>query len=273
MLLVGRGWLFVSLSHISLLRCAQYKPLVGLKNKPRRNSMAGIFSGDPVLRMVQLLGEYPFFVEQLSLKIDSSDAQRFVDAVINVSVPFARTLFLAKAMIDLEFEHNKSQPASILRGNCVTSKLMGSFGHFAGQKYLLNVLQTNVEWIVNEKERLSFEVDPAKELRPEVRARNRNALVDATRKILADIVNPAIVVPPEICSLAKFTADAAKKYCPDQLQQLVGGYVMLRLVNPSLVAPEAYRIIPANQTPSPHARRNLTLISKLLQNISNGSNR
>lgn len=235
--------------------------------------MAGIFSGDPVLRMVQLLGEYPFFVEQLSLKIDSSDAQRLVDAIINVSVPFGRTLFLTKAMIDMEFENNKTQPSSILRGNCVTSKLMGSFGHFSGQKYLFRVLHASVWWIVCEKERLSFEVDPAKETRADVRARNRVALVDATRKTLADIINPTVPVPPEICSLAKFTADAAKKYCPDQLQQLVGGYVMLRLVNPSLVAPEAYRIIPANQTPSPHARRNLTLISKLLQNISNGSNR
>jgi hypothetical protein len=75
-------------------------------------------------------------------------------------------------------------------------------------------------------------------------------------------------LPPEMCSIALFTADNAKSVCPEQLSQLVGGYFMLRLVNPVLVAPEAYHIV--SLAPSPHIRRNLTLVSKLLQNISNG---
>ena len=43
---------------------------------------------------------------------------------------------------------------------------------------------------------------------------------------------------------------------------------MLRFINPALVAPEAYHI--SKTVPGPTARRNLTLISKLVQNISNG---
>lgn len=76
-------------------------------------------------------------------------------------------------------------------------------------------------------------------------------------------------LPPEICSIALFTAENAKVVCPEQLSALVGGYFILRLVNPVLVAPEAYHIVSA--PPTPHVRRNLTLVSKLLQNISNGA--
>lgn len=59
------------------------------------------------------------------------------------------------------------------------------------------------------------------------------------------------------------------EYAPDRAIPLVGGFIMLRLFNPSLLTPEAYGLLPLGLVPGPVARRNLTLVTKLLQNLSN----
>jgi ankyrin repeat protein len=249
----------------------EYRPLQGLGGKARRNSLATMFTGDPVLRMVQLVCQFPFFVEKLAHLVDSADVQRLADALVNVSVPFGRTLFLVKAMIESEFQQNKSQVASILRGNSATSKVMGSFSFFVGLPFLDGLVGEFVRKIVALGDGLTLEVDPAKEPSAEKRAKNRALLKEWTRQLVQAMSSEKSLaaVPPEICSVAKFTADNARLVCPENLNQLVGGYFMLRLVNPVLVAPEAYHL--TTVAPSQHVRRNLTLISKLLQNISNGA--
>jgi ankyrin repeat protein len=76
-------------------------------------------------------------------------------------------------------------------------------------------------------------------------------------------------MPREMRAIAYFTAEYARQYAPDRIVPLVGGFVMLRIFNPSLLTPEAYGLLPNGLVPGPAARRNLTLITKLLQNLSN----
>jgi len=52
-----------------------------------------------------------------------------------------------------------------------------------------------------------------------------------------------------------------------QKGSLMGGYIYLRFFNPVIVAPENNNFIQI--TPSKTARRNLILVAKLLQNLSN----
>ena len=92
--------------------------------------------------------------------------------------------------------------------------------------------------------------------------------------------------------IAGFTAEFARIYCSDRLLPLTGGFIMLRFVllllinyvisqsnnvndqqqqrlfNPSLVTPEAFGIIPEGKKITSQGRRNLTLITKLLQVLS-----
>jgi Ras GTPase-activating-like protein IQGAP2/3 len=53
-----------------------------------------------------------------------------------------------------------------------------------------------------------------------------------------------------------------------QVQSLQGGYVYLRFLNPAIVAPDGMNLIKAK--PSKTVRRNLVLVAKVLQNLSNG---
>ena len=48
---------------------------------------------------------------------------------------------------------------------------------------------------------------------------------------------------------------------------LIGGFFFLRFINPAIVTPQSYMIV--DSLPSKNARRNLTLIAKLLQNLAN----
>ena len=47
---------------------------------------------------------------------------------------------------------------------------------------------------------------------------------------------------------------------------LVGGFIMLRFINPALLTPDFYSIVPSLSIGD---RRNLTLLCKIIQNISN----
>eukprot|EP01088_Endostelium_zonatum_P017075 TRINITY_DN4868_c0_g1_i2.p1 TRINITY_DN4868_c0_g1~~TRINITY_DN4868_c0_g1_i2.p1 ORF type:complete len:948 (-),score=182.08 TRINITY_DN4868_c0_g1_i2:93-2936(-) len=52
----------------------------------------------------------------------------------------------------------------------------------------------------------------------------------------------------------------------NKLAALIGGFIMLRFISPAMVTPETWL---TDTIPTPSARRNLVLITKILQNISN----
>ena len=52
-----------------------------------------------------------------------------------------------------------------------------------------------------------------------------------------------------------------------QVCSMIGGFFVLRFINPAIITPAAYMIL--EQTPGPTARRNLTVLAKIQQNLSN----
>jgi hypothetical protein len=101
---------------------------------------------------------------------------------------------------------------------------------------------------------------------------NQQKLAHLTETFIKRILLPESLayLPRGIRAIAGFTAEYARMYAGDRLCPLVGGFLMLRLFNPSLVTPEAFGLLPSGMVPSKSARRNFTLISKVLQNLSNG---
>jgi hypothetical protein len=65
------------------------------------------------------------------------------------------------------------------------------------------------------------------------------------------------------------------RYCVDQrfgnnpsvTAKAIGSHLLLRLINPAILLPESYGISPV--PPSPEARRQLLLVTKVLQNLAN----
>lgn len=75
------------------------------------------------------------------------------------------------------------------------------------------------------------------------------------------------LLPPEIREICTFIRTEVDKKYPGNGLPMVGGFVFLRFICPSIVTPEGYHII--NETISSEARRPLVLVSKVIQNISN----
>lgn len=65
--------------------------------------------------------------------------------------------------------------------------------------------------------------------------------------------------------IAGYFAELAREYAPKQIWALVGGFLLLRYINPALMTPETYELLPEGKLPSSKARRNLILITKVIQ--------
>ena len=81
-------------------------------------------------------------------------------------------------------------------------------------------------------------------------------------------------VPYGIRWLCRQIRTLMKEKFPDAGEErttsLIGGFFLLRFVNPAIVTPQAYMLI--HDKPSNNARKTLTLVAKLLQNLANKPN-
>ncbi|KAJ7384204.1 hypothetical protein OS493_022832 [Desmophyllum pertusum] len=90
-------------------------------------------------------------------------------------------------------------------------------------------------------------------------------------EFVAAITNSLFQVPYGIRWLCSTIVCLVKeKYpnvCDTNITSLIGGFFLLRFLNPAIVTPHAYMLV--SKPPSQCARRNLTLIAKLLQSMAN----
>lgn len=68
-------------------------------------------------------------------------------------------LKLMKYFIEDEFEANRNDEGSIMRDNCIASKLIKAYVHKVGQSYLQEVLGDIINQI-NSERKISFEINP-----------------------------------------------------------------------------------------------------------------
>ncbi len=94
-------------------------------------------------------------------------------------------------------------------------------------------------------------------------------LIDASERILdAMIQTPLPYGLRWICrQLDTMARTTFKDATESQIAALIGGFVFLRYINPVIVAPESINIV--TKKPSPQARKNLMMVAKCMQNLSN----
>lgn len=97
---------------------------------------------------------------------------------------------------------------------------------------------------------------------------NQRLLLDISRVFLDRICarHTFEALPSQLKIMASLTAAAAREYQPDMARSLLGGFLMLRVIAPALVAPEKCSI---TSNISSSGRRNLILVAKILQNTAN----
>ncbi|KAJ3412391.1 glyceraldehyde-3-phosphate dehydrogenase 1 [Chytridiales sp. JEL 0842] len=191
---------------------------------------------------------------------------------------------------------------SLMRANTPVSRMMTTYTRRGpGQSYLKTVLSERINNLIEHKD-LDLEINPLKvfeamvkeveketgkpyplptnisaeeaQQNPDVQAiiQPRVAtLMEITESLLNTIIDSIELVPYGIRWICKQIRSLTKRKYPEatdyNICSLIGGFFMLRFVNPAIVTPQAYMLVDGN--PAKNPRRTLTLVAKLLQNLAN----
>lgn len=191
---------------------------------------------------------------------------------------------------------------SLLRANTPVSRMMTTYTRRGpGQTYLKTVLSARINHVLEHND-IDLEINPLKvyeqmiidietetgkpsllpkattqeeaQLNPDVisiLAPRLKTLNEIANSFLTTIINSIEIVPYGIRWICKQIKSLTKRKYPEASElnicSLIGGFFMLRFVNPSIVTPQAYMLVDKN--PGKYPRRTLTLIAKMLQNLAN----
>jgi Ras GTPase-activating-like protein IQGAP2/3 len=210
-------------------------------------------------------------------------------------------LSMFQAVLQAEFDEATGL-GSLLRANTALTRMMSTYTRRGpGQQYLKQTL-TNVLKYVTEQKDMCMEINPIKvyegyiidyetttgkpfELNrkptPEEAAANPQvkaiieprlrALEDMSNTFLTAILGSTDLVPYGIRWICKQIRELTKAKFPAasraQTCSLIGGFFLLRFINPAIVTPQAFMLVDSKL--SANTRRNLTLLAKILQNLAN----
>ncbi|KAH3759492.1 RasGTPase-activating protein [Pelomyxa schiedti] len=197
------------------------------------------------------------------------------DSLLTMTFARSTTLPFVRYFIQAEFEqHSASYPGSLFRENSIATKIIKSYLRKVGSKYLTDILGPTLHEICITDRKLTYEVDPSKVENPEEIETNKSLLLAKVESFLTKLTSTSNIdkMPPGIKIIALFFSELSKQYYPDiNFLPIVGSFLMLRYFNPPIFSPEQYGLLPKGKAASPKTRRNLILITKVLQNLSNGN--
>ncbi|KAJ3443827.1 gtpase-activating protein [Anaeramoeba flamelloides] len=208
---------------------------------------------------------------------------------------------LFKSALHIEFK-NCTHVNTLLRANTTITKLLFTYTRRGpGQLYLKNVLSEPLTKLAND-EKISLEINPVRIYEHMINLQESESgetsgqkrrvteeeanqdekvqeilkpRIENLKKIFDDLLNLIIEkieqVPYGIRLICKQIKDLTFEFFPNatlyDYAALIGGFFILRFLNPAVVVPTAYHIVEGKL--SPNSRRNLTLIAKVLQVLSN----
>ena len=154
---------------------------------------------------------------------------------------------------------NTSDENTLFRGSSMAIKLFGHYMGAHGKDYLGKAILPFATKVVEDNR--SFEID---QTRSGFEQDNIPQLLGAVDHLVDEI--EASLGTPSLCKLVMpfpILAEAVAARFPELSMQIVGGFFFLRYICPYLVNPPMPKI-------SSLGRRNLILVSKIIQNLSNG---
>ncbi|KAL7720549.1 Ras-GAP domain-containing protein [Entamoeba marina] len=202
---------------------------------------------------------------------DRDKAEELADAVLSLTYSKRLAMDFVSQMLKEEFARHTDHH-SLFRENTSATRVAKSFLAKLGRKYLLDIYKPFVLDVINSGQ--SFEVDDHRETDPEQLEKNKEALISACKRLFDSVINSFDLLPPGVKLLARVFSEYASQYfgelSDEARNSLTGSFIMLRYVNPAIFSPEKYGIVDDPKTISMMGRRNLILVSKVLQNVSNG---
>ncbi|KAL6062536.1 Ras GTPase activating protein ira2 [Balamuthia mandrillaris] len=168
-------------------------------------------------------------------------------------------------------QEGEDRPHTLFRGNTVASKCMSLYIQWRGRRFLQALVVPLVTDVMRHE---AIEVNPSKLRDPSLLEQNQQRLLEAVELVFSAVESMATSFPSSLQSMFHFIFERVTERWPGHGYQIVGGFFWLRFMCPALVTPEKYEFVSSLSTSetrlSVHQRRSLILITKIIQNLSNG---
>lgn len=157
---------------------------------------------------------------------------------------------------------------TLFRLNSVASKVMKYFSKIVGSAYLVKVLGPIITELCSLDD--AMEVDPSRKKEQEDVDVNKKKLTAVCQRILTAILSSQKSMPPEMIVMCRHLYEEVEKTYPGNGPRQVGGYLFLRFFCPAIVTPNSHGVVAPDFNLTENSKRCLLLITKVLQNLSNG---
>ena len=216
--------------------------------------------------LLELILDNLHITDSLSSVTTGNDLNKLAYALVCIFDGCGKVMVLINHFVTQEIE-NTIHSNTLLRTNSITTKIISSYSKVAGVTFIRKLLSPLLQELVDEN--VAIEIDPkklkdGKDVNEEIQK-----LLAVSQKFLDRITSTLDIVPysfRQICNcLSVMICD---KFTQETSFFGIGGFIFLRFICPSIVAPEAFGLL-KKAPPSP-VRRTLILISKIIQNLANG---
>eukprot|EP00027_Filamoeba_sp_ATCC50430_P007038 CAMPEP_0168551948 /NCGR_PEP_ID=MMETSP0413-20121227/6452_1 /TAXON_ID=136452 /ORGANISM="Filamoeba nolandi, Strain NC-AS-23-1" /LENGTH=500 /DNA_ID=CAMNT_0008582523 /DNA_START=110 /DNA_END=1612 /DNA_ORIENTATION=- len=161
---------------------------------------------------------------------------------------------------------NSSSPSTLFRGTNEATKLMSVLYTRIARDYLKKVAGVLVKDIMSSGS--TFEVDPNRAEKGIDVKDNLKKIISIANEFLKNIYDSMEECPMFLRQILYYAKKEVSKKFPQCGSLIVGVFFFSRFLIPAIVTPNQYGL--SVEPPSMEAQRGLILISKLLQNLSNG---
>eukprot|EP00052_Salpingoeca_macrocollata_P018497 m.151912 g.151912 ORF g.151912 m.151912 type:complete len:659 (-) comp20710_c0_seq3:186-2162(-) len=252
--------------------------------------------------MILLLQNSPHYLARLARQLPLSEIDDFLQIVMFTVFGSGdargefQLLSVFECALNMEFTACP-ELGNLMRSNTATSRMMTSYSRREqGQVYLRKTLRPPLR-ILFEMSHINLDTDPVKIYRelglkliedekeissencaifPEVQRvieERVQCLMEMTSRFLSAITQSLDDVPYGVrwlCRTIKMlTRQKYRGATIENISSLIGGFFLLRFVNPAIISPDAFNIM--EDKPSGNVRRNLTFIAKTLQSAANSA--
>jgi hypothetical protein len=158
------------------------------------------------------------------------------------------------------------QETTLFRTDSMATKSVRNYLKLLATSYLTDTMGPIIDEVI--KSPAGYEVDPAKVTPDEDVDENMKKLEATAQRVLDAFVKSVANCPAPVRELMGVIRLLVGKKFPASSTKAVGGFFFLRFSCPAIFSPEGFGLVAT--PPTKKQRRALTLISKVMQNLSNG---
>ena len=201
------------------------------------------------------------FIETMLAVLPSTEQDTVIQSIVNLYACEGGALTMIYTVIEREIEIAETKE-TLFRTNSSATKLCKFYSDLVGEEFLHLLLGDPLHEIIE----MDLEVDPNKLDKEKNVEDNIRNLESACALILDNLYASVEDVPFEIRFLCRTFWDLVGEKFGDMRFASVGGYIFLRFLCPAILTCDKHGICELDRD----SRRSLTLVAKVLQNVSNG---